>query len=147
MSAPVDGMTDDARAAVAELLDLRGQPITLITAGTAVEKPGGGKDYQAGTARTPQMFAIFNKQALDVADDARTDRGAVRRFQMEMVGAHDAVVAIGDHWEDFAARYVVDTVDVTRAYQITAVVLADLKPTAPPGTLPYALPVTLSSGG
>ncbi|TDO18136.1 hypothetical protein EV580_1318 [Mycobacterium sp. BK086] len=130
MSAPVDGMTDDARAAVDELLTLRGQPISLIPAtGTVVEKPGGGKDYTPGAPRDPQIFAKFNKQALDGVENAQTDRGTTRKFRYEMVGAHDAVIEVGDSWEDYAAKYVVDSVDNSQPYQIKAIVIAFLKVT------------------
>lgn len=130
MSAPVDGMTEDARAAVAELLELRGQQIALIpAAGTVVEKPSGGKDYIDGAPRAAQVFAMFNKKALDGVEHSPTDQGTARKFQYEMVGAFDAVVAVGDHWEDFAARYVVQTVDNTRPYLITALVTGFLKVT------------------
>lgn len=130
MSAPVDGMTDDARANVGELLSLRGQPIVLIPAtGTVTEKPGGGKDYAAGTPRAPQVFAKFNKQVLDGVENAQTDQGTTRKFQFEMIGAYDAVVEVGDSWEDFAAKYIVEMVDNTQPYQIKAVVVAFLKAT------------------
>lgn len=128
MSAPVDGMTDDARAAVGELLALRGQPITLIPAtGTVVAKPGGGKDYGPGPARAAQVFAKFNKHALDGVENAQTDRGTTRKYQFEMIGADDAVVAVGDHWEDYAAKYTVESVDNTQPYQVKAIVIAFLK--------------------
>jgi hypothetical protein len=128
MSAPVDGMTGDARAAVDKLLFLRGQPIVLIPAtGTVIEKPGGGKDYGPGVPRASQMFAKFNKQALDGVENAQTDRGTTRKFQFEMIGAFDAVVEVGDSWEDFAAKYTVESVDITQPYQVKAIVIAFLK--------------------
>lgn len=130
MSAPIDGMTADARAAIAELLELRGQPIVLIPAtGTVIDKPGGGKDYAPGVPRPPQVFAKFNKEALDGIDKSATDLGTVRRFREEMVGAYDAVVEVGDTWEDYAATYTVETVDNTRPYQIKAIVISVLKVT------------------
>lgn len=128
MSAPVDGMTADARAAVEELLCLRGQPITLIPAtGTVVEKPGGGKDYGPAMPREPQVFAKFNKQKLDGVERSPTDRGTVRKFEFEMIGAPDAVIEVGDSWEDYAAQYTVQTVDNTQPYQVKAIVIAFLK--------------------
>lgn len=130
MSAPVDGMTGDARAAVDELLALRGQSIVLIPAtGTVVEKPGGGKDYAPGVPRDPQVFAKFNKEALDGVEQSSTDLGTIRRFREEMVGAYDAVVEVGDTWEDYSATYTVQSVDNTRPYQIKAIVISVLKVT------------------
>lgn len=146
MSAPVDGMTDDARANVYELLDLRGQPITLIPAkGTPTERPSGGFHYAPAAARAPQVFAKFNKHVLDGVEDAQTDRGTTRKFQFEMIGAYDAVVEIGDTWEDFAAKYVVESVDVTAPYQVMAVVIAFLKVPTHGNTIPFELPVTWRS--
>lgn len=130
MTAPIDGMTDAARANVTELLTLRGQPIVLIpAAGAAIEKPGGGKDYAPAAPRPPQVFAKFNKQALDGVENAQTDRGTTRKFQWEMIGAFDATIAVGDSWEDYAAKYVVDSVDNTQPYQIKVIVTAFLKVT------------------
>jgi hypothetical protein len=130
MSAPVDGMTADARAAIGELLDLRGQPIVLTpAAGTVVEKPGGGKDYAPGPPRPPQVFAKFATKALGEAENAQTDQGTTRKFIFDLIGAYDAIMAVGDHWEDHAAKYVVDAVDNTQPYQIKATVTAFLKTT------------------
>jgi hypothetical protein len=130
MSAPVDGMTDDARANVNELLTLRGQPITLIPGtGTVTEKPGGGKDYAAGAPRAPQVFAKFNKHVLDGVEKAQADKGTTRKYQFEMIGAYDAIVDVGDTWEDYAATYTVESVDNTQPYQVMATVIAFLKST------------------
>lgn len=130
MTAPVDGMTGDARTAVDELLTLRGQPISLIPGtGTVVDKPGGGKDYTSGPPRAPQVFAKFATKALDGVENTQTDKGTTRKFVFDLIGAHDAVVAVGDHWEDYAASYVVDAVDNTQPYQIKASVTAFLKTT------------------
>lgn len=128
MSVPVDAMTDRARAAVAELLELRGQPITLIpAAGVATETPSGGFDYSPSGARDPQVFAKFNTKAADGSEDSQTDRGQNRKFQFRMIGAYDATIALGDSWEDDVASYTVETVDLTQPYQVSAIVTAVLK--------------------
>lgn len=128
MAVPVDAMTADARAAIAELLQLRGQPIILVPAtGTVIVKPGGGKDYTPGAPRDPQVFAKFNTKALDGVENAQTDRGTTRKFQFDLIGAHNAIVAAGDAWEDDTAKYVVDSVDNTQPYQVKATVTAFLK--------------------
>lgn len=130
MTVPVDGMTDRARAAVAELLELRGQPITLIpAAGVATQAPSGGYNYSPTPARDPQVFAKFNTKALDGSEDSQTDRGQNRKFQFRMIGAYDAQIALGDSWEDDQAKYTVETVDLTQPYQVTAIVTAYLKVT------------------
>jgi hypothetical protein len=130
MSIAVDGMTDRARANVARLLELRGQPIALVPAtGTVTPKPGGGADYGPAAPRDPQVFAKFNTNRLDGEEKAQTDQGTARKFQFEMIGAADAVVELGDSWEDDAAKYQVDSVDRTQPYQVKAVVTAFLKTT------------------
>lgn len=140
MSAPVDGMTADAREAVSELLQLRGRSITLIPAlGTVTEKPGGGKDYAPSTPRAPQIFALFQiisakssragAKALvfEGTVGASSDGGVARKFVFDMVGAFDAVVEIGDKWEDDLAKYQVESVDYASAYQVGALVTGFLK--------------------
>lgn len=128
--AAVDGMTTRARAAVAELLALRGQPITLTPAvGVATEAPSGGYNYGPAPARDQQVFAKFNTKALDGSEDSQTDRGTNRKFQFRMIGAYDAQIALGDTWEDDQATYTVETIDFTQPYQVTAIVTAFLKVT------------------
>lgn len=121
-------MTADARAAIAELLELRGQPIALTPAvGAVTVKPGGGNDYGPGAARAAQVFAKFKTSGLDGAENAQTDRGTTRKFQFDMIGAYDAVIGEGDTWEDDAAKYEVQVVDRTQPYQVKATVTAWLK--------------------
>ena len=130
MSVPVDKMTADARDLVTELLDLRGQPIVLTpAAGQATEKPGGGYDYSVTANRPEQVFAKFNTKAFDGSENSQTDQGLTRKFQYDLIGAYDAVVQIGDQWEDDVAKYVIETVDRTNPYQIKATVTAFLKVT------------------
>jgi len=130
MAVPADAMTADARSNVAELLELRGQPIALTPAtGTVTEKPGGGKDYASAAPRDPQVFAMFNTGGADAREKAPTDQGTTRQFTCNLIGAWDAVVEVGDTWEDDVAKYVVDSVDNTAAYQVKAVVTAYLKVT------------------
>lgn len=128
MSIPVDEMTADARAVIAELLELRGQPIVLTpAAGTVTVKPGGGKDYADAAPRASQVFAKFNTHKDDGAERSQSDRGTVRKFEFDLIGAHDAVIGEGDTWEDDAATYEVQVVDRTQPYQVKATVTALLK--------------------
>lgn len=121
-------MTADADAAVAELLALRGQPITLTPVAAPIQKAGGGRDFTGAAPgpRDPQIFALFNDDKLDGAELAQTDRGTNRKFGFRLIGAADAVVALGDSWEDDVAKYTVEAVDF-RAYQVTATVTGYLK--------------------
>lgn len=130
MVVAVDGMTADARNVIGELLELRGQPIVLIPAvGVVTEKPGGGKDYASAAPRDPQVFAMFNTSGADGREQAESDQGLTRQFRCNMIGAYDAVVQVGDAWEDDVASYTVESVDNTTAYQVKAVVAAVLKST------------------
>lgn len=130
MVVAVDAFTDPARRAVGELLRLRGQTITLIPAvGSVTEKPGGGKDYAPAAPRAPQQFALFNTRGFDGRENAQTDQGLSRKFAFKLVGAWDAVVEVGDAWEDDIAKYQVDSIDRTKPYQIEALVVGFLKET------------------
>lgn len=138
MAAPVDGMTAEARAAVTELLTARGRTITLTPAvGVVTDKPGGGKDYAPAAPRPPQTFALFQVSSAHTgrvgkgfAAESRTaEGGTVRTFGYDMVGAYDAVVGIGDTWEDDVAKYTVESVDHSAAYQTGAYVVGFLKVT------------------
>lgn len=121
-----DAMTADAIALVAELLELRGQPIVL-TPVTGSGAEGRGRDYTPGTPRAAQVFAKFKTSGLDGAEHSQTDRGTSRKFQFDMIGAYDAVIGEGDTWEDDAATYEVQVVDRTQPYQVKATVTAFLK--------------------
>lgn len=127
MTFSADQMTPDAQALVSELLELRGQQITLIP-NTTTGPAGRGRDYDDAAPRVAQTFALINKNLLDGREHSQMDRGTVRKFQFEMIGAPDTVVALGDSWEDDTAAYEVDSVDTTQPYQVKAIVIAFLKP-------------------
>ena len=97
--------------------------------GVVTEKPGGGKDYAPAASRDPQTFALFNTTKLDGREDAQTDRGLSRKFEFKLVGYWDAVIAVGDTWEDDIGTYTVDSIDRTKPYQIKAMVTGFLKET------------------
>ncbi|WP_048890658.1 hypothetical protein [Mycobacterium heckeshornense] len=125
-----DAFTEPARRAVAELLRLRGRTITLVPAvGVVAEKPGGGKDYAPAEPRSAQRFAVFNTGGFDGRENSQTDQGMTRKFQFKLVGSWDAVIEIGDAWEDDVAKYQIDSVDRTKPYQIEALVVGFLKET------------------
>ncbi|TDL05451.1 hypothetical protein [Mycobacterium paragordonae] len=127
MAIPADLMTEDARDAIAELLELRGQPIALTPVAAGAGTEGRGRDYAAAAPRPAQVFAKFKTSGLDGAENAQTDRGTTRKFQFDMIGAYDAAIGEGDTWEDDAATYEVQVVDRTQPYQIKATVTAWLK--------------------
>lgn len=116
----------DPRQLIADVLALRGQQITLIPI-VATAKPSGGNDYSDGTPRAPQMFVLFNTMRFDGSDDSQTDRGLARKFQYQLVGAVDAQIALGDHWEDDKAAYTVESIDRTKPYNVEALVTGFLK--------------------
>lgn len=127
MPAATDALTPDGRANIAELLRLRGQPITLTPVGVAVDKPGGGKDYPPATPRIPQTFALFNTKGFDGRENSQTDQGVSRKFAYTLVGAHDAQIAIGDSWDDDVAAYTVESIDRGKPYMVQAVITAYVK--------------------
>ncbi|KLO25899.1 hypothetical protein ABW16_21550 [Mycolicibacter heraklionensis] len=121
MTSVTDRWTAPARAAVAELLRLRGRSIILTPAtGVAIDKPGGGKDYAAATSRDAQTFALFKL-------DAEPEQGEARSFRYRLVGWFDAAIALGDAWEDDVAKYTVESIDRTKPYQLSAEVAGYLK--------------------
>ncbi|MDP7703183.1 MULTISPECIES: hypothetical protein [unclassified Mycobacterium] len=124
---PADEMTGDARSLVAELLELRGQPIALTPVAAGAGAEGRGRDYAPAAPRPAQVFAKFKTSGLDGAEHSQTDRGTSRKFQFDMIGAYDAVIGEGDTWEDDAASYEVQVVDRTQPYQVKATVTAWLK--------------------
>lgn len=127
MTSITDLWTDPARAAVTELLQLRGQSIVLTPVGAAVTKPGGGNDYVAGTPRTAQTFALFKTSNFDGREDAQTDQGQSRKFDYKLIGQWNAMVQVGDTWQDDTAEYTVESVDRSKSYQVTALVTGYLK--------------------
>jgi hypothetical protein len=127
MTFTVDAMTADARELVAELLELRGQQIVIKPTVATGGQAGRGRDYDDATPLAAQTFALFNKGKLDGDDQGQADRGMVRRFQFEMIGAYDANVPLGGSWEDDTAAYEIESVDTTQPYQVKAIVVAFLK--------------------
>lgn len=127
----------DPAQLIADLLALRGKQITLIPAvGVVTAKPGGGNDYGPDAARAPQTFVLFQVSSAETgrlakgfaaAHASSSDGGTVRTFQYNLIGAADAVVHIGDAWEDDLASYIVESVDNTVPYMVGAVVTAFLK--------------------
>jgi hypothetical protein len=127
----------DPAQLIADLLQLRGQEIALIPAvGAVTDKPGGGKDYGPTAARDPQTFVLFQVSSaetgrlgkgFDAASQSSSDKGTVRRFHYNMIGASDAVVELGDAWEDDLATYTVESVDTTLPFRVGAVATAYLK--------------------
>lgn len=116
----------DAKQLIADLLALRGQVITLVPT-VSTSKPGGGNAYGPGAPRSPQTFVLTSTKAFDGAEDSQTDRGLARKLQFRLVGAADAEIALGDTWEDAAAKYTVETIDRTNQWDVEAIVVGFLK--------------------
>lgn len=133
----------DPAQLIADLLALRGKPITLVPAsGVATEAAGGGFDYAPAAPRASQIFVLFQVSSpetgrlgkgFDSTSTSSTDKGTVRRFAYNMIGAAGSVVELGDSWEDDVATYTVDSVDYTVPYVVGATVTAFLKVTGHSG--------------
>lgn len=124
------GIQVDPAQLIADVLAIRGQQITLIPAtAVATPKPGGGFDYSGASPRAPQMFALYNTKDFDGREDSQTDRGLARKFKFQMVGAADAVIGLGDKWEDDVAAYEVQSIDRTKPYNVEALAVGFLKTT------------------
>jgi len=74
-------------------------PVTIVLIPrTETTTPGGHKTYVDGTPRAAQTFKLSL-----LGSDQRpivTVSGQERRIEYHLIGAHDAIVAVGDHWTD-----------------------------------------------
>lgn len=83
--------------------------------------PGGHKSYVDGTPRAAQTF----KLSLLSADQRPvvTVSGIERRADYHLIGAHDAVVEVGDHWtDDRGTKYEVIAFTDGHDYEMKALV-------------------------
>ena len=93
--------------------------INLVPAkGLPVAKAGGGYDFIAGSARSPQTFKIVSMA--DSASTTDVEGGQTRVFNYTLVGRHDAVIEIDDVWEDGQNRYRVTGIRPRNGYEVKA---------------------------
>lgn len=116
-----------AKQAIEVLLQFKGVAVAFVPQkGLTVVKPGGGEDFVAGIARTPQMLSLTQIGA-DLVTDASTDEQRYVTRNYVGTGRWNMLVEVGDEWEDLAARYKVETVDQTSGFKTSIEVVGFVK--------------------
>lgn len=93
-------------------------PTTIVLVPSTEVWSGGTKTYGAGTARSAQDFKVIwsgSQDGLVVKSE-----GTTRRFDFILVGRHDAIVEIGDHWDLNDQRFQVEWVAPDNGYEVKA---------------------------
>jgi hypothetical protein len=88
---------------------------------SGTEDDDGGIDYEDSTERDLQWFKLINSLG-DFDGIVRTSDGQVRRYNYVLLGEHNAVVNIGDHWQDGDTYYEVISMLVKNDYEVKAAV-------------------------
>lgn len=90
---------------------------------------GGGVQTADGTPRDPQTFKVIpmNHTERPVASGfgggEANSGGVQRKFDYTIVGKYDAIVGIGDYWEDPSGqKYIVDAINPYNNYEVKAMV-------------------------
>ena len=91
--------------------------------GVATEKPSGGMSYGDAATRTVQLFKLINTGG-DFDGIVATDDAEIKRYNYIILGQHDALVAIGDYWDDGNTRYQVVSALVKNDYETKHAVVA-----------------------
>lgn len=76
-------------------------PVTLVLIPSVETKtPAGGKVSTDGPARLPQVLRLIDQStpAGSVPGLLRAQDGAQRQASHMLLGAHDSLMAVGDHW-------------------------------------------------
>lgn len=111
------------RASTAAFIAENPTSIALIPAkGTSTLKPGGGYDFTPASPRNAQNFRLIPQADTEGIQEVE-DSGVVRTFDYVLVGSHDAVVAIGDEWNDGSSRYRVTGIRPSNGYEVKATVV------------------------
>ena len=111
------------RRAIVRLLEIDSRTISLIPQGKTEIANGGIYDTVAQTSRAPQKFLLeaYNIYGYNTIADIGADGDFKRYYQM--TGAWDAVVAIGDHWEDGDTKYRVISILPKNDYETRCLVI------------------------
>ena len=92
---------------------------SLITLTPSTETwVGGTKTFSDDVNRTPQYFKVIWSGSQDGI--AITSEGKTRRFDFILVGAYDALVAIGDHWRVGSQHFQIEWVAPYNGYEVKA---------------------------
>lgn len=89
----------------------------------AAELPDGGFDYSNAVPRAIQVFRLVDVNA-DFDGIVPTDDGEVKKFNYILIGVHNAIVQIGDHWEYNESIYEVTAILVNNDYEVKAGVIS-----------------------
>ena len=98
--------------------------VTLVPR-TAARAPTGGVIQTDGAPRAPQIFKLIMQSPAGGSIEQRTDDGTERQVDFVLLGEWDAVIAVGDWWEDVRGnRWEVRALIPTNNYETRAVVEA-----------------------
>lgn len=95
----------------------------VLTPHEKVDKGGGAFDYEEGRPRAAQTFSITPEGTTDTPNTALGGAEAPR-WTYTLVGRHDAVVELGDTWQDGDTLYRVVALAPKSDYQVSATVVA-----------------------
>lgn len=104
---------------------IKADPRTVVlTPHEKVDKGGGAFDYEDGRPRAAQTFSITPENV--TADTTNTSLGGAEapRWTYSLIGRHDAVVEVGDTWQDGNTLYRVVSLSPKSDYQVQATVVA-----------------------
>lgn len=90
---------------------------------------GGGVQSTDGVPRAAQVFKLIPMNHTErpvrsgFGSGETAAGGEQRRFDYTLVGTYDAVVEIGDHWEDLSGqKYIVDAINPYNNYEVKALI-------------------------
>jgi hypothetical protein len=97
--------------------------ISLVPA-VEVETPSGGRLKTAGTPRSAQTFKLIQMSHTERPTTSATeDEGVQREHDFTLLGEYNAIVEVGDSWEDPAGQvWVVDSIVPYNGYEVKALI-------------------------
>jgi hypothetical protein len=101
-------------------------PVTVtLTPRIASRAPTGGVTQTDGAPRAPQVFKLIMQSPAGSSIEQRTEDGTERQVDFVLLGEWNAVIAVGDWWEDgLGNRWEVRALIPTNNYESRAVVEA-----------------------
>jgi hypothetical protein len=96
--------------------------VTLIPIASKTRKPSGGYTVTDGTARDPQQMRIIELGARGEPATVKLQDGTEREVNFWLLGAHDAAVAIGDHWTEGVRVWEIGDIIRDNQYEVRALV-------------------------
>ncbi len=93
-------------------------PTEIVLIPSTTVWSGGVKSYGEGTPRPSQRFKVIWSGSQDGI--VVTSQGKARRFDFILVGKHDAVIEIGDHWSSGDQFFQVEWIAPDNGYEIKA---------------------------